>query len=743
MSESSVQAKTASSMQEEEISLLELFHTLWFRRRLLFSTALFIIVIGLIILMQQQPRYTAASSIMIGVPKAQVVDIEAVLAGVAGGDSAIIGEVEVLKSRGLAKKLIEKLNLLTVEEFSPELKARGLLSYLNPVQYIPEGWKLALGKKPAELLSDEENAQLQMAAATDIFLEKLKVSPIKRSNVIKIKFESLSPKLAARIANELPEAYIIGQMEAKFEATEKATTWLNDQLSELKDKVEASEQAVEIYREQYGLTDIKGSGVVIEQLSAINSQLIIARVERAQTEARLRKITELMKGKGSAIESASEVLSSTLIQRLREQEAEVARKVSELSTEFGAKHPKMLQVKAEKRGIQNNIRLEIKKIAAGLKNEVDVARSREQSLKLSLEELKQASGLQKKESVQLRALEREAAANRTLFETFLGRFKETSSTSGMEEADARVISKAEIPTTASFPKIKLMLILIIIGAFFIAVILVFIIQALTPGLHSPEQVEHELGLPVIGLIPYVANEDPQDYILRKPHSSYSEALNSLKTSLMLSGPDDAVKAIQITSSVPEEGKSTLALSFSRLLAMSGKKVILVDSDLRRASLDKKLGISPTSKGLTDLVLSDNAHLADFVIKDEKSGVIIMPKGGAEYVNATDVLSSQRMEAIITSLKKQFDYAIFDTPPVMAVSDARILGRLVDKTVFVVHWDKTPAKVIKAALKQLEASEVDIAGCVLQQVNLKRYSSYGYGDSGYYYHYGKYGQYYSN
>lgn len=744
MSNAPANAKQSGSMQEEEISLLELFHTLWFRRRLLFSTALFIIVIGLIILMQQVPRYTATSSIMVGVPKTQVVDIEAVLAGVAGGDSAINGEVEVIKSRELAKKLIDKLNLLSLEEFNPELRAKGLLSYLSPGQYIPENWKLALGKAPDEELTEEEQNQLLAATATDIFLSKLKVSPIKRSNVIKIKFESLSPKLAARIANELPESYIIGQMEAKFEATEKATKWLDEQLSELREKVAASEKAVEIYREQHGLTEVKeGSGVIMEQLLAINSQLIIARAERAEAEARLRQIKTLMKGKGAGIATASKVLSSVLIQRLREQEARVTRKASELSTEFGAKHPKMLQVKAEKRDIENQIKLETQKIASGLGNEVEVARTRENSLRESLDELKLASGTQQKEYIQLRALVREATANRTLFETFLGRFKETSSTSGMEEADARVISKAEIPMTASYPKKKLMLILIIIGAFFIAVILVFIVQALTPGLHSPEQVEHELGIPAIGLIPYVQDVDPQDYILEKPHSSYSEALNSLKTSLMLSGPDDAVKAIQITSAVPEEGKSALALSFSRMLAMSGKKVILVDADLRRASLEKKLGISATSKGLTDLVMSDNTHLSDFVIKDEKSGAFIMPKGAAEYVNATDIFSSHRMEAIIVSLKKQFDYIIFDTPPVMAVSDARILGRLVDKTVFVVHWDKTPAKVIKAALKQLDASEVDIAGCVLQQVNLKRYSSYSYGDSGYYYHYGKYGQYYTN
>jgi len=274
--------------------------------------------------------------------------------------------------------------------------------------------------------------------------------------------------------------------------------------------------------------------------------------------------------------------------------------------------------------------------------------------------------------------------------------------------------------------------------------LVFLLQTISSGVLSPEQVETQLGIPAIGLIPQVHKRDaPFDYILKKPHSSYAEALNSLRTSLILSGPDAAIKSIQITSSVPEEGKSTLAISFARLLAQSGKKVILVDADLRRASLEKKLGMETKGKGLTDLVISASSDVSEYVVKDTKSNLLIMPKGRAEYVNASDVFSSHRMESIMTFLRKRFDYVIVDTPPVMAVSDARILGRLVDKTVFVVRWDKTPKKVIKAAIKQLVTHKVDIAGCVLQQVNLKRYGSYGYGNSGYYYHYGKYGQYYSS
>ncbi len=742
-SETAPQSKTAPPQVTEEISLSELFHTLWFRRRLLLSTAFFIIAVGIIVLFQMQSRYTASSSIMIGLPKTKVVDIEAVLSAGLGNDAAIIGEIEVLRSRELVKKLIEKFNLISKAEFNPSLRPPGLMSHLTPKRWIPEDWRESLGMEPPAELSDEEKERVEMAAATNIFLSKLKVSPIKRSNVVKIGFESNNPKLAAAIANELPEAYIIGQMEAKFEATEKATKWLDEQLSDLKEKVESSERAVEIYRDRYGLTEGKGARILTSQLSEINSQLVISKAERAQVEARLRQVKRLMKKSGSDIESASEVLASGLIQRLREQEAMVTRKASEISVEHGPKHPKMLQVQAEIGNIRDKIKLEIQKIVAGLENEVEVARTKEYSLSKSMKELGQQTGEQKKEAVELHALERESSANRVLFETFLSRFKETSSTSGIEEADARVISKAEIPMSASFPKKKLMLVLIVVGAFFVAVILVFMVQALNSGLLSPEQIENELGISAIGMIPTVPGKNPHDHILAKPHSSFGEALNSLKTSLILSDPDEAVKVIQITSSVPEEGKSTLAIAFARLLAKSGEKVLIIDGDLRRASLEKKLGFPTNHKGLTDLVISGEGPKKECIIKDKRSSAYIMPKGTAEFVNATDVFSSHRMQVIIDSLRDVFDYVIIDTPPVMAVSDARVIGRIVDKILFVVRWDSTPRKVIKAAVQQLKDDDADIAGCVLQQVNLKRYGSYGYGDSGYYYHYGRYGHYYTN
>ncbi|MBE9550401.1 MAG: polysaccharide biosynthesis tyrosine autokinase [Proteobacteria bacterium] len=738
---------------EDSIHILDYIQLLWFRRHLIVAITLFVAVIGFIQVNQLKSIYTANATLLIGVTKSQVVDIEQVLSRDYRGYESI-EEVEVLRSRSLAAKVINKLNLLGHEEFNPSLRKpeKGFfdfLKYLNPKRWIPSSWKKSVkeaisGEVQHIAPNQEEIDQRLMATATDIFLSKLSAEPIEWSNVIAIGFNSLSPVMAARVANQVPESYILDQLQAKFDATEKATAWLTDQLAELETQVAESEGAVEYYRQEHGITKSKGSGILTEQLSEVNSQLIVSRAERAASEARLLQIKRLQSSGGHGIETANEVLSSPLIQQLRGQEAQVNRRLSELSIEYGAKHPKMLQVNAEIADIQQRIESEIAKIIQGLENEVEVARTKERSLENSLRTATKQSNVQDRESVQLRALEREASANRVLYETFLNRFKETSSTRGIEASDARVISAAEVPSGASYPNKKRSFMMILILGFMGSCGLVFALHFMSPGLHSPEQIESELGIHAIGMIPRLPGKAmPYDYLMEKPHSGFVEAINSLKISLKLSDPDARINAVQVTSSVPEEGKSSLVLGLAIVMAREGKKVLVVDADLRRSSINKRLGLPTEGVGLTDYLLTVDSPLEGFVFHHEDTGVDFMRTGDAKYANATDIFTSKRMHDIVAKLKQEYDFVLFDTPPVMAVADAKVIGQIMDKTLFVVRWDKTPRKVARAALTQLHKSNVEIAGIVLQQVDLKRYGRIGYGDSGYYYHYGRYGQYYQS
>ena len=737
--------------QDEPFPLLDYLQLLWFRRRLIGLITLLVALMGYLYVNQLQSIYTARSDILIGVTDTQPLDFQqAIYQRYFGLDTQ--QEMEVLRSRRLAEKTIERLNLRSVPEFNPRLRSpeetQSWTRFLNPGNWIPGDWLASLrGASTGEVVvpepSEEERAEREMVRAVNIFLSKLGVAAVEMTSIINLTFTSPDPRLAARIANEHPETYIRDKLEAKLESAERLSTWLSDQLGELEQKVRDSEQAVEIYRLEQGLTEGATGDLLTQQLSAINSQLIIAKAERAEAEARLAQVQRLLVADASGLESASEVLSSPMIQQLRSQEAEVQRRISELSVEYGPKHPRMLQVNAELGDVRNRIDEEIQNIVLGLENELEVARTREASLGESLREAESETGAQNREAIQLRALEREAAANRTLYETFLTRFKETSATEGTETPDARVLSNAVVPGSPSSPNRQRILLMLTLLGFLGACGLVIGLHILSPGMLTPEQIEQQLGVHTIGLMPKLSKKTPpHEHVTTRDGSGFVEAINSLKISLKLSDPDRKIQAIQVTSSVPEEGKTSLVLALGLVLTRQGHKVIVVDGDLRRSSVENKLCIDADGPGLTDFVIAETDDVSEFIVTHEDSGLDVMRTGEGKYVSATDLFASQRMQHVIDLLKERYDYVLIDAPPVMAVADARVIGQVADKTLFVIRWSKTPKKVAKAALDLLRKSNVPLAGVVLQQVDLKRYGRLGYGDSGYYYHYGRYGQYYS-
>ena len=729
-----------------ELSLSSFLNVLEVRRKLIISVTFLISLLALLTIYQLVPRYTATNQLLIGINSAKVVDIEEVLSGGMKGDTAVIGEMEVIKSRELAHKIIAHLHLDQYEEFNPKPKPPGFLDQFNPKNWIPETWKESLGTKALDTRTETEKQESQLNNLTNKFLSKVTVSQVKRSQVINIAVETQDPKLAAIIANEVADQYIVGQLQAKFDATKKATDWLNDQLGDLKQKLENSERAVENYRKNHNLVEVsKGTGVTQQQLSEINSQLISARAQRAEAEAKYQQVESITRN-GQDIDSVAEVLNSGLISSLRGQEAEVQRKYSEMLVEYGARHPKMIQMQAELADIKAKIDTEVKKIAAGLRHSLDVARARENSLASSLQQMESKTAGNSQAEVELRALEREATANKVLFETFLGRFKETASTQGIEQADARVISFAEVPLGASFPKKNLMITVSILGALFFAIFLAFVLEMLNPGIRSPEQVSQLFNLTTLGIVPKTVNINIPvlQYLLEKPQSALAEALNTLRISLSLLNPDSDVKSVLISSALPSEGKSTLASLLSRHSAAAGKKVVLVDADLRRPTIAKMFDLDKKTLGLTDLLMNHTLTLTDVLVKDSATGLSLLTRGHAAFLNPSDLFASQRMKALLEQLKQEFDLVIVDSAPIMAVPDSRILAGLVDKILFVVNWDTTPKKVVATALHIFaKDGHNNLAGIVLQKVNLEQYGRYGYGDSGYYYSYGRYKQYYTS
>ncbi len=726
-----------TALLAEEFDLREFFRKLWRRKALIFGTIVFLTVAAAIALFLITPRYTAETFLLLQSRGATIINLEEVLAaGLDGGTETVESEIELISSRRLATKAVERLNLETDPEFNANLRPEGLLStVLSLRKYLPEEWLAAITvSDDTEELSPEELRDQERAAVVDAFLERLDVSRQGLSRVIGIAFASENPKTAANAVNTLADLYILDQLEAKYEATRRATQWLSEKIAELRQKVEGSEQAVEKFRVQAGLHQGTGGSLISQEISDLNTQLIIAKTARAEAEARLGQARQLIRSSGGAA-SAAAVLQSPIIQTLLGQETEVKRKVAELSREYGERHPRLINARAELEDLQSKMAAEVNKIVQGLRNEVGVARARQASLRRSLDQIKGRLAQSNSAEIQLRALERESGADKAMLETFLGRFEETSAQEDIssQQPDARIISVAAVPSKPSFPKSKLILALVFVASAFVGIFLVFLVEQLDSGFRSGEQIEQMTNVSVLSLVPIVTGfsikrQAPYDYILERPTSAYGESIRSLYTSLLLSHVDSPPKTIVFTSAQSGEGKTTLVVSLARMLAKSGRNVIIIDTDLRKPSVGRFLKL-PATPGLVEL-LSGEAKFEDVVCTDEPSGAHVITSGKFA-TNAADVVNSDQMKRLLEGLSRSYDMVLLDSPPILAVSDARILARLVDRVVFAVRWADTGRATVVSCLRQVSTG-AKLAGVALTMVNVKKHAQYGYGDSGYYY-----------
>lgn len=709
-------------------SAREILRVLNRRKLLIAATIVGVMAATFLILAALTPRYTATALVMLDSRKTKVVNSEAVLSGLPNDIASIQSEVEILRSRTMARKVVDKLNIVSRPEFDPTALPwyRDLLV------------KGGVMSPPVPL--DEATIRERVV---DQVMARTTVTPRGRSYVIAASFESSDRKFAADVANTLADFYIVDQLETKFEATRRATDWLNEKLTDLRKQVETAERAVAAYRERNRLNETsRESNVTTQQVVEINTQLTLAKAQTAEREARLRQINELLRSPRGA-ESAAEVLSSPLIQRLREQETDLVRREAELSQRYGPNHPRMLNVRAEAADLKIKIADEVKKIVQGLTNEVQVAKARETTLQTQLDRLERQAGDLGRSAVGLRQLEREAESSRAIYSSFLTRFKETREQEDIQQADARIVSQAVAPNAASYPQRTLILGLAFLGAITLAAGLVVLVERLDSGFRTSDQLESETGMPVLGtvpLIPAVASlrKSPVNYIVEKPTSAYAEALRGVFTAISLGTLDAPPKIVMVTSSVPGEGKSTFSMSLARLMAKTGrnKKVCIVDLDLRRPSVQKLIG-KKEGPTIEQYILGEK-QLDEIINVDEKSGLHFVT-ARAKTPNPVELLESEHMRDFLLALSRVYDLVILDTPPALAVADPRIVAPIADYIVFLVQWERTPRELAMKTVKLLSETGRRV-GAVLNQVNPRRQAKYGYGDYG---SYARYSRYYTN
>jgi succinoglycan biosynthesis transport protein ExoP len=723
----------AATTLASEIDLGRLLRTLWRRRGVIGGVTGLALAFSAFALSQVTPIYTAASKVMIDSRQARFLDNQEPLS-----DTAVMSEVEVLDSRVVAKRVADKLNLYADKRFNPDLEPAGgnrLAAMAGSL--FTEIKHLIFGKSKVEELDAATLKRLGRDDVVDTVLRSLTVIPVPQSLVIRIEMQSPDPVLASQLANAYADAYIDQQLESKFESARYVSNWLNGRLETLKTAVVDSEKAVADYRSQTGLVEAAGPSTNQQQLSELNTQLVGAQAARAETEARLSRVeAALQSGHGAG----GDILDSPLIQRLKEQEATLARDASELQARYGAHHPEMIKAKSQLDQVHRQLGDEIDNQIKTLRGDFAIKRQREAAVQAQIHAVEGSLLNQNSAAIKLHELEREAQANRTLYETFLSKFKESGEQELIRQADARIISTADIPRMPSYPRKRVIFAASGLLGFLAGIVLVMALEQLDRTIRTREQLEDLLGLPSLALIPQLKTgteeSDVSRYVIDNPGSSYAEALRMVWVALQHHG--DRGQVVVLTSSVPDEGKSVTSLSLGRIVAGLGMRVVVLDGDLRRAALAKKAGVDPKLT-LAD-VIAERCKLDQALIHDPLSKVDLLCGQVAGRKEISLLASGDRLGEILTALREQYDLIIVDSPPALAIADVQVLARLADQTLFCVRWDKTPRDTVLSAMRALRDARAKVAGTILTRVNIQKHAQYGYYDIGYYY--AQYRNYYS-
>ena len=729
----------------DELNLRELWRAILRRKFVLLTTIIAITGATYAFISQETPLYTGQVLIQIQTRDGQVLQVEGVVDELIADPATIQSEIQFLTSPAYLRRMVEQLNLVEDPEFNGALREDAdqpsVLELLNPMRYVPESWlpPASVGAEPAAPVTDP--AAMQLNRVVGKFGSRLLVEPVGGSYVIALDFMAEDPAKAAMIANAMADEYLVSQVEAKFQAAERATDWLGKRIQELRGEVLEAEAKIVEYRSRNNLLNTDNNNPVTLQFFQMNSQLALAQAERAGAEARLGQARTMLDTE-NGVAAAALVLNSPVMADLRAQELQLIRRTSELSSEMGENHPMMRTTQGELSTVREKMQDEVQRIISDLTNEVAVAKARERELQNNMAALQNDAADVDLAGVELRDLTMEADANRELFATFLTRFREIVEQQELQEADARIMSAANVPLAPSYPQVKLVTMIGFAASLVLGVLLVFVVERWDTGygFRSADEIQSALGLRALALVPDLSRRETngasaEDYIVLKPNSAYAEALQRIRTSLFLADGERTPKTVLVTSSVPLEGKSAIAASLARQSARSGLKVILVDADLRRPRLHEVLGLA-NQNGLSE-VLTGRVSPEAAIKHDERSGLDFLP-AGVGVVSPPDLFRSSTMRILLEEMGTYYDLVIINSPPVGAVSDGLTLSGIVDKSLYVIRWEQTPRNVVLAGMRQMFEAGADIAGVVLSRVDLKKHARYGYADSGYYRgHYSKY------
>jgi succinoglycan biosynthesis transport protein ExoP len=705
------------------------------------------LMLGVAYLATAVPQYTASTTLLLDNKRLRGVEDAYDTLGPAldAGASFVESQVEVLKSDKVALYVVDKLQLTRKTDSEPPLQPSVLKRILNDIKarVWPE-------PKRAPVVDNEATRRIQAADAVRGGMEAYRVP---RTLLIQLFYTSPSPDKAAIVANAFADAYLVDQLDAKFDAAKRASAWLEDRMAELKQQVLTTDLAVQRFKASNNLISSGGKLVNEQQLGEVNTQLVTARAETARAEARYDRIKTILDGHMTDA-VVTEAIGNSVIEQLRTKYVNAAQRQADLLQKLGPDHDAVVNLRSEMREYERLMFDELGRIAEVYRSELDIAKRREEALKENFASLVGANASSNETLVALRELERESESYRTLYQSFLQRYQQVVQNQSFPITDARVIRSAQPPFGASKPqKMKVMALSLLFGIG-LGVCFGVLREMSDSGFRMAEQVRDELGLEFIGLLPAVAGStdanarssrkkkrgedtDPSSltigkqasimrYVVEHPLSGFAETLRSAKIAADLSLADNDTKVIGICSVLSHEGKSTVSKNFASLLAHLGAKTLLIDADLRNPSLTRALG-SPTGPNIVDAVL-EGVPLKDVALREEDTSLSFIPAAiGRRLPHTSEFLASPGMKSVLRQARDSYQYIIIDLPPLGAVVDSRALSPQLDAVLLVVEWGKTARRLVRTTLDAEPQISSKCLGVIYNKVKLnalKLYESTG-------------------
>jgi succinoglycan biosynthesis transport protein ExoP len=702
---------------------------------LVFVTVL-VSAIGAVYVFTTPQSFTAQARLIIDTRRLQTLQQQPAALDTPIDSSNVESQVELLKSENVALSVIKDLRLAESPEFSGS--DGGLIGTVLSYVFALFGSSGPISEfeRTRSILGD--------------FEKRLTVRRIGTSYVLEIRFRARNPDLAAQVANAVADAYIVDQLEAKYQATRRASVWLQDRLRELRQQASTAERAVVEFKAKNKIIDAGGGRLINEQqLGELNSQLVVARTQTADAQAKLDRIESILRADSpdaSVNATVTDTLKSEVVSKLRTHYLELASREADLSARYGHNHMAAVNLRNQMRETGKAVLDELRRLAETYKSEAAIARQREDGIQTQLAQVVSQSQVTNEAQIALRDLESSAQTYRALYDNFLQRHMESVQQQSFPSTEARLISAASRPLAPSHPRTLLIFAITGFGGMLLGISFAIYRDLSERAFRTGMQVETTLLTNCIAMVPKFdrTKSDVRDRqnlpcgTVDMPLSRFTEAIRSIKLAADVSAVGKASKVIGFTSSLPNEGKSTLAANLAQLIAHAGARTILVDADLRNPWLSRVL--ARTAKAGSLDVISGKASLDKAVWNDPITNMAFLPMVSTSRLvrYSNEILGSDEMKKLFDELRRRYEWVVVDFSPLAPVVDVRSTTHLVDSYVLVIEWGRTKIDTVEHALHSAKVVYENLLGAVLNKVNVRQLRSY---DRGNYYqnkHYARYG-----